>query len=86
MAEIVEFPVSGPNRLRLALQTLDRALGQQRAVALQWAAATRDLQTKMTDLRGNLDRYDAELDRVASGVAGLNAQSRRLEAWAIRQS
>ncbi len=81
-AKIIPFPRVAPDRLTRALATLDAALAQQRSATAAWRETVAELQGAMHGLRASLRDYDTALSTLSHKVGALNAESRRLEAWA----
>jgi ABC-type transporter Mla subunit MlaD len=85
-AVIIPFPTraarsteDGQDRLRRALEGLDRALADQRSAIAAWRGAIGELNTVVSGLGGSLQRYHGSLDSLATRVDGLRAQAMQLE-------
>ncbi|MBN8925648.1 MAG: hypothetical protein BGO51_22270 [Rhodospirillales bacterium 69-11] len=73
---------AGRERLAQALAKLEAALAEQRAAVAGWRGAIADLSTSVQTLRGSVHGYQGSLGTLNGKIAGLRAQSERLEQWA----
>ncbi|HWX51309.1 MAG TPA: hypothetical protein VNZ61_24945 [Roseomonas sp.] len=67
-AELLAFPQSPEDRLRLALRRLDTALAQQAAAVAGFRASLSDLRQAVGGLAGQVQRYRTALDDTAAKV------------------
>jgi len=92
-AEIIAFPArpapavemlaeDPQERLQRALAALDAALASQRAAMKSWRESISDLKGSMQGLGSTLAGYHDTLGQLGTRVTALNADARRLEAWA----
>ncbi len=69
-------------RLARALETLNAALVDQRAVMAAWRASLAELKTSTAGLGDSLERYRTNLAALGQGVSSLRAQAKALRDWA----
>jgi chromosome segregation ATPase len=82
------IPLSYQNRppsrepLDRSLARLKTALAEQSAAIAAWRSQLERLRVGLGALGRSLDEHNARLGTAKQGVTELNAQARRLEAWA----
>ncbi len=81
-AEILSFPEKPEDRLRRALQALDRALKEQSMAVAGLRREMGALSGAVAELGGSLRSYSRGLAETREAVLGAHAEARRLEAMA----
>ena len=92
-AIVIAFPARTRNtapdphaRLARALDSLQFALGNQRAAIAAWRDVLKDLKSTTAHLDESLQRYRASLRSLGSSVSALQTKARDLENWAEKAS
>ncbi|MCI0755292.1 hypothetical protein [Teichococcus vastitatis] len=81
-ANLVDFPRSDEDRLRLALRRLDSALREQKAAVAAFRASVADMREATASLSGEMQRYNAALGETATKVHAARDAARALESRA----
>lgn len=69
-------------RLRDALTALNAALAQQREAVAGWRGALGELRGSVQGLHTSLQSYNTKLGALGEQVGSVNAEAKRMEAWA----
>jgi len=85
-AELLAFPQSPEDRLRLALRRLDTALAQQATAVAGFRANLSDLRQAVGGLAGQVQRYRTALDDTAAKVERTREAALELERTADKMA
>lgn len=84
--ELLAFPQSPEDRLRLALRRLDAALSNQAAAVADFRANLSDLREAVCGLGGQVHRYRSTLDETAAKVGRTHQAALELERTADKMA
>lgn len=77
--DILAFPRTPADRLRLALRRLDEAVAEQARAVAEFRAGIGALRQATQSLSGSLGEYRAALDGTATQVSAANRAARQLQ-------
>ena len=95
-AQIIQFPArpatpidavaqgAPPDRLTLALASLEAALAEQRAALAGWRDSMDQLRKSTAGLGLSLQRYQRTLGKLGEDVDRLKGQNQEMERWATQ--